>query len=92
MEKHIEKLSLSVCVDWLEFTFVYGEEFESICSFLGLDPTVFSKEIDGFHKSYGYLSRYSFEEIHILMHGADNRSRIIMSGSGCRWFETLSSV
>ncbi|HDR4471096.1 TPA: replication initiation factor domain-containing protein [Bacillus thuringiensis] len=92
MEKHIEKLSLSVCVDWLEFTFVYGEEFESICSFLGLDSTVFSKEIDGFHKSYGYLSRYSFEEIHILMHGADNRSRIIMSGSGCRWFETLSSV
>jgi len=78
-----------ILFDWLTFT-SHCDSPESIMTLLGLVDVPWQKMDKGRN---GYRCRYFFENISILYDGAENMGVCVdMSGTGCRAFETYSSI
>lgn len=78
-----------ILFDWLTFT-SHSDSPESIMETLGLKDVPWQKMEKGRN---GYRQRFFFENISILFDGADNMGVCVdMSGTGCRAFETYSSI
>lgn len=78
-----------ILFDWLTFTTAIYDE-QSIRDMLGLSGVSFQQIDKG---RYGYRKRLSFENINIYYDGAENMGVCVdITGSGCRAFETYSSV
>lgn len=78
-----------ILFDWLTFT-SYSDSPETIMQLLGLKDVPWQKMEKGRN---GYKGRYFFENISILYDGAENMGVCVdMSGSGCRAFETYSTI
>ena len=78
-----------ILFDWLTFT-SHCDSPETIMAMLGLSGVSWQKMEKGRN---GYRCRYFFENISILYDGAENMGVCIdMSGTGCRAFETYSTI
>ena len=78
-----------ILFDWLTFT-SHSDSPESIMQLLGLNSVPWQKMEKGRN---GYRCRYFFENISILYDGAENMGVCVdMSGTGCRAFETYSTI
>lgn len=78
-----------ILFDWLTFT-SHSDSPESIMLLLGLKDVPWQKMDKGRN---GYRQRYFFENISILYDGAENMGVCVdMSGTGCRAFESYSSI
>lgn len=78
-----------VLFDWLTFTTkIYDER--SVLDFLGLSEQPFQLIERG---RFGYRQRLQFENINIYFDGTESMGICVdMSGTGCRAFETFSTV
>ena len=67
------------------------DSIESICDFLGLDFNLFYQLPNGL---YGYHTRFYYDGITLLAdgHSVDMGICVQMSGAGCRYFESSSSL
>ena len=78
-----------ILFDWLTFT-SHCDSPESIMIMLGLKDVPWQKMDKGRN---GYRQRYFYENISILYDGAENMGVCVdMSGTGCRAFETYSTI
>jgi hypothetical protein len=78
-----------ILFDWLTFT-SHSDSPETVMQLLGLKDVPWQKMEKGRN---GYKCRYFFENISILYDGAENMGVCVdMSGSGCRAFETYSTI
>lgn len=78
-----------ILFDWLTFT-SHCDSPESIMLLLGLKDVPWQKMDKGRN---GYRQRYFFENISILYDGAENMGVCVdMSGTGCRAFESFSTI
>ena len=78
-----------ILFDWLTFT-SHSDSPETVMQLLGLKDVPWQKMEKGRN---GYKCRYFFENISILYDGAENMGVCVdMSGTGCRAFETYSTI
>lgn len=82
--------SLSACVDWLSVTFLDEKDWTVVCDVFGLDDGLFIEVERG---RYGYRKMYFYNNISILCDGREDMGiHIELSGQGCRYFESQSSL
>lgn len=85
---HAVKKENGILIDWCEFTILHCQHPSDIIDYLGLSSLDWEEGIS----RYGYHNCLSSHHISILYGGRDDMGiHVIMSGQGCRAFETYSS-
>ncbi|WP_040930796.1 replication initiation factor domain-containing protein [Paenibacillus larvae] len=87
--QNTEESGLIACVDWLQVTFKNFQKPQEIIEIFNLDPAYFTELDTG---KYGYPCQMKMGDISVY-YGAryDMGVHIVMSGQGCRLYESLEN-